>query len=208
MAEHVPPGRAGRLWLVDRIGTAARGVDLLRQKRQVLLREQRRLSLVVEQTGAAWASAAAHAARWGSRAGALGGSTAVRLAAADVAGRGTVSISWRSTMGTRHPDEARCEVPPLPPATAASSNAAIAPAAAAHGQAIRAAAGHAVASAALREVERELAATQRRLRAIEHHRLPALQAQLHDLVLRLDELEREERLITRWAKRRGGEVPG
>jgi hypothetical protein len=30
-----------------------------------------------------------------------------------------------------------------------------------------------------------------------------LQAQLHDLVLRLDEREREERLIARWAARRG-----
>ena len=71
---------------------------------------------------------------------------------------------------------------------------------------MRAAAEHAVASAALREVEIELASTQRRLRAIEHHRLPALQTQLHDLVLRLDEFEREERLIARWAKRRGGGV--
>jgi V/A-type H+/Na+-transporting ATPase subunit D len=206
MAEHLPPGRAGRLWLVERIGTATRGVELLRQKRQVLRREQRRLSLMAEQTGAAWASAADHAERWSSRACALGGSTAVRLAAGDVAGRGTVSISWRNTMGTRHPDEARCELPALTPAAAASSNAAIAPAAAAHGRALRAAAEHAVASAALREVEIELASTQRRLRAIEHHRLPALQRQLHDLVLRLDELEREERLIARWAKRRGGGV--
>jgi V/A-type H+-transporting ATPase subunit D len=93
------------------------------------------------------------------------------------------------------------------PAAAAASNAAIAPAATAHGRALRAAAEHAVASAALREVEIELASTQRRLRAIEHHRLPALQSQLHDLILRLDELEREERLIARWAMRRGSEIP-
>ena len=207
MAEHVPPGRAGRLWLMERISTAARGVELLRQKRQVLRREQRRLSLMAEQTSAAWTSAAADAERWSGRACALGGSTAVRLAAGDVAGQGTVSISWRSTMGTRHPDEARCELPVLTPAAAASSNAAIAPAATAHGRALRAAAEHAVASAALREMETELASTQRRLRAIEHHRLPVLQTQLHDLVLRLDELEREERLIARWAMRRGAGVP-
>ncbi len=202
MAEHVPPGRAGRLWLVERINTATRGVELLRQKRQVLRREQRRLSLMAEQSGAAWARAAEDAERYGSRACALGGSTALRLAAADVAGRGTVSISWRNTMGTHHPDEARCELPALAPAAAASSNAAIAPAAAAYRRALQAAAEHAVASAALREVEFELASTQRRLRAIEHHRLPALQVQLHDLVLRLDEIEREEGLIARWAKRR------
>ena len=207
MAEHVPPGRAGRLWLVERIDTATRGVALLRQKRQVLRREQRRLSLMAEQTGAAWASAATHAERWGGRAAALGGSTAVRLAASDVAGQGTVSISWRNTMGARHPDEVRCELPMVTPAAAAASNAAIAPAATAHGRALRAAAEHAVASAALREVEIELASTQRRLRAIEHHRLPALQSQLHDLILRLDELEREERLIARWAMRRGSEIP-
>jgi V/A-type H+/Na+-transporting ATPase subunit D len=202
MAEHVPPGRAGRLWLVERIDTAARGVELLRQKRQLLRREQRRLSLMAEQTGAVWATAATDAERWGSRAAALGGSTAIRLAASDLAGQGTVSISWRNTMGTRHPDEVRCELPMLSPSVAATSNAAIAPAASAYGTALRAAAEHAVASAALREVEIELASTQRRLRAIEHHRLPALQSQLHDLVLRLDELEREERLIARWAMHR------
>ncbi|HLM97573.1 MAG TPA: V-type ATP synthase subunit D [Acidimicrobiales bacterium] len=207
MAEHVPPGRAGRMWLVERIDIAARGVELLRQKRQLLRREQRRLSLMAEQTAAAWASAAADAERWGSRAAALGGSTAVRLAACDIAGQGTVSILWRNTMGTRHPDEARCELPTLTPSVAAASNAAIAPAATAYGGALRAAAEHAVASAALRAVEIELASTQRRLRAIEHHRLPALQSQLHDLVLRLDELEREERLISRWAMRRGREIP-
>jgi vacuolar-type H+-ATPase subunit D/Vma8 len=56
-------------------------------------------------------------------------------------------------------------------------------------------------------MEIELASTHRRLRAIEHHRLPAFQAQLQDLVLRLDEREREERLIARWAMRRGEGVP-
>ena len=207
MAEHVPPGRAGRLWLVERIGTAERGVELLRQKREVLRSEQRRLLLMAEQTGAVWASAAADAEHWSSRACALSGSTALRLAAGDVAGKGKISISWRNTMGTRHPDEARCELPALTPAVAASSNAAIAPAASAHVRALRAAAEHAVASAALREMEIELASTHRRLRAIEHHRLPALQAQLQDLVLRLDEREREERLIARWAMRRGEGVP-
>ena len=207
MAEHVPPGRAGRLWLVERIGTAERGVELLRQKREVLRSEQRRLLLMAEQTGAVWASAAADAEHWSSRACALSGSTALRLAAGDVAGKGKISISWRNTMGTSHPDEARCELPALTPATAASSNAAIAPAASAHVRALRAAAEHAVASAALREVEIELASTHRRLRAIEHHRLPAFQAQLQDLVLRLDEREREERLIARWAMRRGEGVP-
>ncbi len=207
MAEHVPPGRAGRLWLVERIDTAARGVELLRQKRQLLRRDQRRLSLMAEQTGAAWASAATNAERWGSRAAALGGSTAVRIAAGDIAGQGTISISWRNTMGTRHPDEVRCEFPTVTPSVAAASNAAMAPAATAHGRALQAAAEHAVASAALREIEFELASTQRRLRAIEHHRLPALQSQLHELILRLDELEREERLIVRWAMRRAREIP-
>ncbi len=207
MVEHVPPGRAGRLWLVERIDTAARGVELLRQKRQLLRREQRRLSLMAEQTGAVWVSAAIDAERCGSRAAALGGSTAMGLAAAEVAGQGTVFVSWRNTMGTHHPDEVRCEFPTPTPSIAAASNAAIAPAATAYGRALRAAAEHAVASAALREVEIELDSTQRRLRAIEHHRLPALRSQLHDLVLRLDELEREERLIARWAMRRGSETP-
>ena len=39
MPLRVPPGRAGRLWLVRRLEIARRGVNVLDQKRQALVRE-------------------------------------------------------------------------------------------------------------------------------------------------------------------------
>ena len=40
MALRIPPGRAGRIWLVRRLEIARRGAELLDRKRQALLREQ------------------------------------------------------------------------------------------------------------------------------------------------------------------------
>ncbi|MGA8296609.1 MAG: V-type ATP synthase subunit D, partial [Acidimicrobiales bacterium] len=48
----------------------------------------------------------------------------------------------------------------------------------------------------------ELRSTNRRLRTIEHHRIPALEDALRVLNLRLEELEREERVVSRWAMKR------
>ena len=106
---------------------------------------------------------------------------------------------WRNTMGVRHPDDARCALPELPPATAAGGNAALAPAAAAHRDALTAAVDAAVAATALRSIATELAATQRRLRALERHRIPLLERSLRELAFALEEHEREERVTTRWA---------
>jgi vacuolar-type H+-ATPase subunit D/Vma8 len=53
-----------------------------------------------------------------------------------------------------------------------------------------------------RVVNVELRATERRQRAIERHRLPALEEALARLELRLDELERDERVVARWAQQR------
>jgi vacuolar-type H+-ATPase subunit D/Vma8 len=46
----------------------------------------------------------------------------------------------------------------------------------------------------------ELQATQRRLRGIERHRVRPLQDALRTLDLQLEELEREERVVARWAR--------
>lgn len=206
MAERVPPGRAGRLWLLSRLDTARRGADLLRRKRQLLRREHQRLSLLVEETARAWRATSDAAERWGLRAALLGGTTSVRYAAGRVQGQGNVLVAWRNTMGVRHPDEVRCVLPELSPAEVAAANSALGPAATAHRRALEAAARHAVAVTAQREVEAELVATQRRLRAIERHRIPVLEAELRTLLLRLDEFEREERVITLWASVRLGNV--
>ncbi len=202
MAEQVPPGRAGRPWLLKRIATATHGADLLREKQQLLSREWHRLVQYREQTAREWAMTTTEVERWATRADALGGTMATRLTGAAVAGRAEVSIAWRSTMGVLHPDEARVTTPSLDGWDVAAANGAVRPAAEAARSALGAAARHAVAESALRAVESELTSTRRRLRAIERHRLPRLEGELHTLVLALDEVEREERLVTRWAAQR------
>ncbi len=199
MAERVPPGRTGRLWLMERLAVARRGEDLLDRKRQLLRFEQQRLTVLCDRAERVWHTACAAAEQWGLRVAVLGGdATALRTARA-LAGPATVEISWGNTMGVRLPGAAACTLPVLAPAEVAAGNSAVGPAASAYRRALEAAAAYAVAAAAKREVEAELRATQRRLRAIERHRIPRLESSLHDLALRLEELEREERVVTRWA---------
>jgi V/A-type H+-transporting ATPase subunit D len=202
MPERVPPGRAGRLWLLGRLDAARRGRELLDRKRQLLQREQRRLALVADERSQAWDDACARAQAWSLRAGILGGTAATTFFAGEIAGRATVTIDWRNTMGVRHPEDARCDLPLLAPAAIAAGNAALAPAAQAHREALEAAVAASVAVTARRRIEAELQATQRRLRGIERHRIPRLEEALRELQFRLDELEREERVVTRWARER------
>ena len=206
MPERVPPGRVGRLWLLQRLDVARRGAELLDRKRQLLRREQQRLALLCEDTGREWEAACALAQQWGLRAAVLGGGAEVNLSAASVAGQARVVVTWQNTMGVRHPSEALCTLAVPEPTELAAANAAMGPAAAAYRRALEAAAAHAVAAAALHEIETELQATQRRVRAIEQHRIPQLEGALHTLMLRLEELEREERVVTRWAKLHGAET--
>jgi V/A-type H+/Na+-transporting ATPase subunit D len=202
MAERIPPGRAGKLWLAGRLDAARRGTELLDRKRQLLRREKERLALVVDERRRSWIEACADAQRWACRAAALGGTGGIALVAGAVAGRATVTVSWRNTMGVSHPDDAVCAFPVLAPTEIAAASAALGPTVAAHRHALECAVSCAVADAALRRIEEELHATQRRLRAIERHRMPYLQGALGELQLRLDELERQERVVTRWALRR------
>jgi V/A-type H+/Na+-transporting ATPase subunit D len=202
LPEQVPPGRAGRLWLRGRLATARRSAELLDRKRQLLRHELRRLVSQRDETERRWAAACAEAERWGLRAGALGGAVDVALAASAVSGRSSVEVTWRNTMGVRHPDDPRCDLAVLPPAEAAAANGAVAPAAAAYRRALEASVAHGAADTSFRVLSAELNATERRQRAIEHYRIPALEGELRQLELRLDELEREERVVTRWAQRR------
>jgi V/A-type H+-transporting ATPase subunit D len=199
MPSQIPPGRAGRPWLQQRITTATHGVDLLRSKQQLLSRERRRLVHHREETLREFSQACAEADQWARRANVLSGSAATALVGARLAGRARVEISWRNTMGVLHPDQAIITTPDFSGTERAALNSAMGPSRDAHVRALEAAARHAVAESALRAVQAELATTQRRLRAIERHRLPMLIAELHSLELRLDEVEREERLVTRWA---------
>ena len=202
MAERVPAGRAGRLWLLERIAAGRRGVDLLDRKRQLLRREYDRLVLLAEERRRSWTDACAEAQRWGLRVAMLGGSGEIALAAGAIAGRAEVSLSWRNTMGAEHPEDARCTLPEIAPADIAAGNAALGPAVTAYRRAIDLAVAVAVAEAARQRIERELRATQRRLRGIERRHMPALESALQTLELQLEEREREDRVITRWAQQR------
>jgi len=202
VAERVPPGRAGRLWLLARLDAARRGRELLDRKQQLLTREQQRLALLADERRKVWEEACADAQRWSLRAAILGGTATTALFAGAVAGRATVDVRWRNTMGVTHPDDAHCAFPALAPAVAVAGNAALAPAAQAHRKALEAAIDAAIAATARERIEDELRATQRRLRGLERHRIPGLERSLHELQFRLDELEREERVVTRWARER------
>jgi V/A-type H+-transporting ATPase subunit D len=198
--EQLPAGRAGRLWLLERLDAASRGRELLDRKRQLLRRQFDRLALLFEERRRSWVAACDEAERWGLRAALLGGSAETALVGSAVAGSADVAVVWRNTMGARHPEGARCAFPEFAPEELAASNAALRPAAAAYRRALELAVDVAVAETARRNIGIELAATQRRLRGIERHRIPALQDALRTLELQLEELEREQRVVTRWAR--------
>jgi V/A-type H+-transporting ATPase subunit D len=188
--------------LLERIAAARRGMDLLDRKRQLLRREYDRLVLVAEERRRSWTDACVEAGRWSLRVAMLGGSGEIALVAGAVAGKAEVTLSWRNTMGVQHPDDARCALPEIMPPDIAAGTAALGPAATAYRRALELGVAVAVAEAARQRIERELHATQRRLRGIERRHMPALESALQALELQLDELEREDRVITRWAQRR------
>lgn len=198
MAEPVPPGRAGRAWLRQRVAFAERSLELLDRKQALLRHELADLAARHEPARLAWARSCAQADRWGLRADASGVSD-VRMAAAAVAGQAAVDVPWRNTMGVRHPVAPRCVPAVLPAVEAAAADAAVAPAADVYRQALSAAALYAALDRSLLVLTAELRATERRRRAIEHRRLPFLLDALARLELRLDELERDERVATRWS---------
>jgi V/A-type H+-transporting ATPase subunit D len=191
----VPPGRAGRVWLVRRVASAERAVDLLDRRLRILNAEQQRLDLLCRRTRVRWEEAATGADRWVLRAALLGGERELRLAAPpDPA---AVALSWASVMGVTYPVAARLDLPPRrerPAGTAALERADAAVRAA-----LAAAAEHAVADGARREVAREVLVTRQRLRAISERWLPRLTGALAALSQRLEEDERAESVRLRWA---------
>jgi vacuolar-type H+-ATPase subunit D/Vma8 len=186
---------------MERLDAAQRGRELLDRKRQLLLRQFDRLTLLAEERRRGWIAACADAERWGLRAAILGGSAETALLAGALAGKAVVSLSWTNTMGARHPDNAHCELPVFAAAELASSNAALRPAAAAYRHALELAVDVAIAETARRNIGVELEATRRRVRGIERHRIPSLQDAIQRLELQLEELERQEQVLTRWARR-------
>lgn len=202
MALRIPPGRAGRPWLVAHIEIAARGAEVLEQKRQALLREELRLRQELDEAERRWHEAARAAAVWLRRAALLGGERPLGLAAFHAGAPAGVEVAWRNSLGVVHPGEPRVELPARTAGGAAGGSAALVPATVAHRDAVEAAARFAAARASHERIAAELARTVRRLRAVEQRWLPAQERALAELELRLDEEEREDASRVRWAARR------
>jgi vacuolar-type H+-ATPase subunit D/Vma8 len=204
MYERPPPGRAGHRWLHERIAAAERGVDLLDDKRLLLLSERQRRVDAGDLARARWLAAAAQVDSWTRRLAVTAGTAGVTLAAREVAGRASLTVTWRNTMGVVLPESATCSAPALPALEVAVGSATLSHVAAACREALSAAADVAVSAHALDRIDAELHASQRRLLAIRDHRLPLLRRQLLQLDQQLDELDRAERLTIRWCQGRQG----
>ena len=192
----IPPGRAGRLWLLDRIRSGRLAASLLDRKVKILRAEQQRLRALAEQSRARWVDCAGEADLWGQRCALLGGERAFRHSSpADAA---AVVVEWGSVMGARYPVAVTTHL--APPVDRGAGTVALIEAEPAYRRAVEAAANHAVAEAAVRIIEAELEATGRRLRAISDRWLPRLEGWLAAVTRELEESEREEAFRLRWAR--------
>jgi V/A-type H+-transporting ATPase subunit D len=204
MALRIPPGRAGRTWLVGRLEIARRGAELLDRKRQALLREQARVSNEADAARRAWREAAERAELWSARAAVLDGAGRLELLARHVEQPATLEVGWSNLMGARLLSLDAVVVPePLPVSALGGSSAAVI-AARACGEATQAAARWAVSEHAEHELSAELGRTARRLRGLRDRLIPELEAALAGLNLVLDENQREQAARVRWLMRRQG----
>ncbi len=193
-----PPGRAGRLWLVERLDVARRAGDILEHKQQALRLEERRLAHLVERSATALAAAVSDAETWQRRAMVLGGRPGLETATRTTT-PAEAEFTWKSEMGVRYPGEATCELGPPPDLPGPS---ALTAAAREYRRALTRAVEHAAASDALERFRTELGTTEQRLHAVRDRWIPRLEDALDDLELRLDEHEREELVRTRFERPR------
>jgi V/A-type H+/Na+-transporting ATPase subunit D len=192
----VPPGRAGRLWLMQRLETARRGADLLDRKLRILQIQLAQRRDAAAQAAVRWESSQQDAERWLLRAALLGGQRAIRLAADDAPAE--VTITYDTTMGTRYPADAACSIPP--PLT--YDGPAVTQARRAYRAALAAAVQHAAAAQALRVIEAEALITRYRLRAIQNRWIPRLEQALAEVTFAIEELERADTARLRLARSR------
>jgi V/A-type H+/Na+-transporting ATPase subunit D len=204
MALRIPPGRAGRIWLVGRLEIARRGAELLDRKRQALLREQTRVRAEAADAQRAWHEAAAQAALWSDRAAMLDGADRLELLTRHVHVQASLELSWSNLMGARIPGIEAAAVPDPPPVSALGGSSAAVIAARSSCEAVRAAARYAVAERADIELSAELARAAQRLRALQQRWIPQHEQALAMLDLALDESQREQAVRVRWLTRRHG----
>jgi V/A-type H+/Na+-transporting ATPase subunit D len=198
MRLRTPPGRAGRSWLVRRLAVARRGADVMDQKRRGLLHERTRLVTIVGEARDAWETGVREAEVWLQRALLISGQRSLELASFHVPEQAEVRLTWQRSLGVVYPSDAEVRLPPTPDLIAPGGSSALPIAASAYGRAVEAGARFAAARSALDLVEAELAATTRRLRALERRWIPAHEQTLAALALELDETEREDAVRTRW----------
>jgi vacuolar-type H+-ATPase subunit D/Vma8 len=181
------------------------------QKRRGLLHERTRLVTIVGEARDAWEAAVREAEVWLQRALLISGQRSFELARFHVPEQAEVHLTWQRSLGVVYPSDVEVGLPPTPDLIAPGGSSAVAIAASAYGRAVEAGARFATARSALDRVEAELAATTRRLRALERRWIPAHEQALAALALVLDETEREDAVRARWfvelqasADRRGG----
>jgi V/A-type H+/Na+-transporting ATPase subunit D len=204
MALRIPPGRAGRTWLLRRLDVAHRGAELLDRKRQVLLAEQARVRAQAEQARRAWLEAASDVETWTARAGLVDGEIRLELLARHARARASLELSWRNLMGAQLPRAQRLDIPEPPPLSALGASSASVLLARACSEATRAAADYAIAERADAELSIELGRAARRLRALRDRWIPQHEQALAALDLALDEAQREQAIRVRWLTRRDG----
>lgn len=202
MALRIPPGRAGRTWLIARLDIARRGADLIDRKRQILLHEQTRARAEAEAAQGAWLQALAQLERWNARARMLDGQVRLEGLQEHAVGEASLELSWSNLMGARLPSTCSLEMPEPPPLSALGGSSAALMTAAACRDAALLAARHAAAERACAELSGELARANRRLRALRERWIPQHEQALARLDLELDESQREQATRVRWLTRR------
>ncbi|HEX6760789.1 MAG TPA: V-type ATP synthase subunit D [Propionibacteriaceae bacterium] len=191
----VPPGRAGRLWLEQRLGVAQHAGELLKNKLAILNREEQRLAQRAADGTGEWQRRCREAETWALRAAVLSGRRALRIASDGTMAQADVAMGL--TIGIEHPVDAAVRLKHQDQPVVGS--AAVMQAAEAARAAVEAALSAAVAAAALRALRAELAATRRTLRAVEQRWIPRLSTALAEVRLDLEELEHAEGVRHRWA---------
>jgi V/A-type H+/Na+-transporting ATPase subunit D len=197
-----PPGRMGRLWVLNRLDLAERGVTLLEQKLYLLIGLHEELQRKAEQCRKNWQRACQAADTWALRAVLVGGQDAIDMAVTTTPA--SVTVRWAVTAGVRYPDVAGCALPPEDDPVVIYPTSGSVQTARAYRAAVVAAAKCAVAQSALRTVEQEVHTTRLRARALTRHWLPLLQQELARIELELEEEDRDGAIRVRLVGREGG----
>lgn len=208
MRLRVPPGRAGRLWLRERLASAHKAADLLDHKRRELEGELQRLRTIAGRREKAWRAAALEAEQWLERVDGAGAERSLRLTVSLEGKPADVQLKWQQVMGVRYPTDHTVQFPEDLPVSSLDGGAALVPAATAFRQAVDAAVAHAVARTAVDRIQADVQRTIRRLRALNLRAIPAHESALAALELVLDEKDRQDTVAARWAAESSAPAPG